>query len=170
MGRTSLRSAVTRSNLSIKKPLAKMTLEETQQLEELVLDEVVAPIPDGKKKAKKSRKGKKKSATKKRRAAKKSKKSRKSKKGKRLTCRVVVAALRKLKGAVTYKALAAFLKKAGYKTRGLKKALRSLIKAKVVKAAKGNFSLTGKALKKSKKSKKTRKARKAKKAKKSKKA
>merc|ERR1711988_1302213 len=166
MGRTSLRSAVTRSNLSIK-TLSKMTLEETQQLEELVLDDVVAPIPDGKKK-KKSKKGKKKSATKKRRATKKSKKSRKSKKGKRLTRRVVVAALRKLKGAVTYKALAAFLKKAGYKTRGLKKALRSLIKAKVVKAAKGNFSLTGKALKKSKKSKKTRKARKAKKAKKSK--
>merc|ERR1711963_1079646 len=148
MGRTSLRSAVTRSNLSIK-TLSKMTLEETQQLEELVLDEVFAPIPDGKKKAKKA------------------KKARKSKKGKRLTRRVVVAALRKLKGAVTYKALAAFLKKAGYKTRGLKKALRSLIKAKVVKAAKGNFSLTGKALKKSKKSKKTRKARKAKKAKKS---
>merc|ERR1711988_1247191 len=127
MGRTSLRSAVTRSNLSIK-TLSKMTLEETQQLEELVLDDVVAPIPDGKKKAKKakkakkkSKKGKKKSATKKRRAAKKSKKSGKSKKGKRLTRRVVVAALRKLKGAVTYKALAAFLKKAGYKTRGLKK-------------------------------------------------
>ena len=36
-----------------------MTLEETQQLEELVLDEVVAPIPDGKKKAKKAKKAKK---------------------------------------------------------------------------------------------------------------
>merc|ERR1711893_183973 len=106
---------------------------------------------------------------KKRRAAKKSKKARKSKKGKRLTRRAVVAALRKLKGAVTYKALSAFLKKRGYKVAGLKKALRSLVKAKVVKAAKGKFSLTGKALKRSKKSKKARKARKAKKAKKSRK-
>merc|ERR1712044_108201 len=96
------------------------------------------------------------------------------KKGKRLTRRAVVAALRKLKGAVTYKALSAFLKKRGYKVAGLKKALRSLVKAKVVKAAKGKFSLTGKAFKKAKKAKKARKSRrsvkKSRKAKKSKKA
>merc|ERR1711996_52888 len=98
-------------------------------------------------------------------------KSRKSKKGKRLNRRAVVAALRKLKGAVTYKALSAFLKKKGFKVAGLKKALRSLVKAKVVKAAKGKFSLTGKALKRSKKSKKARKVvKKAKKSRKAKKA
>merc|ERR1712241_14187 len=76
------------------------------------------------------------------------------------------------KKGVSARQIANFLKKKGMKVSMfvLDKVLLRLHKQKVVKVAKGRFSLTGKSIPKVKKAKKAKKARKAKKSKKAKKA
>merc|ERR1712168_1152809 len=113
-----------------------MTLEEVEQLA-AVEQELVAPIPDGKKKRK----------------AKKAKKSKKAKKGKRARggktiAQCVVAALKKHMGAMSAAAIRKAIAKQGAKVGSfiLGKVLLRLNRRRVLKKTKRGYRLTGKAL------------------------